>query len=305
MILFVFEYSTLINIYIYSLWKGLPLTLPLRNVFLLVHKHSSVQWERITRGLGVSLPIFGFFFLVDKKTRKINMEHNSLEVWFRSFSFLFMGDGCRFHVKSSRVYRYYTHIYNQMSLCLCGRTKRQKHVDCPNVAKGDASFTISSGLRVEKKHILYNQKQEQQQQQQQQKQQHQHQQQPPHHESWLFHLVPMFIQCSRSWTWPGTCTWTSPHTGTAPRHTWPGYPWKSSLSERCTCRDSGQGKVSAGWVLMGLLWGVKSRKDHGTTYHVMNSPKLIAGLLSNGQTANTDISWIPQNQKLQIALLNV
>ena len=26
---------------------------------------------------------------------KINMEHNSLEVWFRSFSFLFMGDGCR------------------------------------------------------------------------------------------------------------------------------------------------------------------------------------------------------------------
>ena len=27
---------------------------------------------------------------------KINMEHNSLEVWFRSFSFLFMGDGCRF-----------------------------------------------------------------------------------------------------------------------------------------------------------------------------------------------------------------
>ena len=24
------------------------------------------------------------------------MHHNSLEVWFRSFSFLFMGDGCRF-----------------------------------------------------------------------------------------------------------------------------------------------------------------------------------------------------------------
>ena len=24
------------------------------------------------------------------------MEHNSLEVWFRSCSFLFMGDGCRF-----------------------------------------------------------------------------------------------------------------------------------------------------------------------------------------------------------------
>ena len=30
------------------------------------------------------------------KPLKINMEHNSLEVWFRSFSFLFMGDGCRF-----------------------------------------------------------------------------------------------------------------------------------------------------------------------------------------------------------------
>ena len=27
---------------------------------------------------------------------KIDMEHNSLEVWFRSFSFLFMADGCRF-----------------------------------------------------------------------------------------------------------------------------------------------------------------------------------------------------------------
>ena len=25
-----------------------------------------------------------------------NMEHNSLEVWFRSFSFLLLGDGCRF-----------------------------------------------------------------------------------------------------------------------------------------------------------------------------------------------------------------
>ena len=31
--------------------------------------------------------------------RKINMEHFLMEVWFRSFSFLFMGDGCRFHVK--------------------------------------------------------------------------------------------------------------------------------------------------------------------------------------------------------------
>ena len=28
--------------------------------------------------------------------RKINMEHVLMEVWFRSFSFLFMGDGCRF-----------------------------------------------------------------------------------------------------------------------------------------------------------------------------------------------------------------
>jgi len=27
---------------------------------------------------------------------KINMEHNSLDVWFRSCSFLFMGDDCRF-----------------------------------------------------------------------------------------------------------------------------------------------------------------------------------------------------------------
>ena len=40
---------------------------------------------------GLPFPKFNIVHL------KINMEHNIImEVWFRSFSFLFMGDGCRF-----------------------------------------------------------------------------------------------------------------------------------------------------------------------------------------------------------------